>query len=441
MENILCEDYSVKKHLVNIKHQLLNVDSEHNKKNMNSVIPSPTKLEDYKHAYINHLNENSFMDDNICRESDESDEYDSDCSLGSLNSLYLRLKSTSKVIDLNITDRVGTKQLQPIFNLNKTDGTPGNSEIASFKPKNDKHMNISHSNDNICCESDSDCSLRSSNSLCLKLKNCSTINKVSTKQLHDTICKLNKTGSFPENNDAKETNASEKIMAYNKTKPIMKLSTTIFYGKQKSTSQYPFTRLSHEYSFKTKSSNSKILNTRNLESKLKYCTNKSRISKKKPKQRKYLSIQKTLSTSEIFWENKYSIRSQLKEPVPLLQFSIKSIKKKVNSLTNTTENQSANEIDFINYEHLIKKEDNLSLEFSYVENQLNKSNNFFVNDFMDTDDFGGTKEIENIIQKLFDNDDSFIDNATNKWWTNDRDYEDDDEIQDEYFLLFKQFNN
>jgi len=39
---------------------------------------------------------------------------------------------------------------------------------------------------------------------------------------------------------------------------------------------------------------------------------------------------------------------------------------------------------FFSYEHLIKKEDNLSLEFSYVENQLNKSNNFFVNDFMDT---------------------------------------------------------
>lgn len=39
---------------------------------------------------------------------------------------------------------------------------------------------------------------------------------------------------------------------------------------------------------------------------------------------------------------------------------------------------------FFSYEHLIKKEDNLSLEFSYVENQLNKPNNFFMNDFMDT---------------------------------------------------------
>jgi len=87
-------------------------------------------------------------------------------------------------------------------------------------------------------------------------------------------------------------------------------------------------------------------------SKRKYCTNKSRISIKKLKQRKHLSIQKTLSSSEIFFENKYSIRSQLKEPVPLLQFNIKSIKKKFNSLSNTTENQSANEIEFIKYDIL-----------------------------------------------------------------------------------------
>lgn len=165
MENILCEDYSVKKQLVNIKHQLLNVDSKHNKKNMNSVIPSQTGLDDYKHAYINHPNENPFINDNICRESDESDEsdeYDSDCSLGSLNSLYLRLKNNSKAIDLNTTDRVCTKQLQP------------------------------------------------------------------------AICKLSKTDSFPEKNDAKETNTSKKIMTYDKTehtKPT-KLSTNIFYGKQ-----------------------------------------------------------------------------------------------------------------------------------------------------------------------------------------------------------------
>jgi len=58
-----------------------------------------------------------------------------------------------------------------------------------------------------------------------------------------------------------------------------------------------------------------------------------------------------------------------------------------------------------------------------------------------SDDFGGTKEIENIIQTLFDNDDSLIDNETNKWWTIDHDYEDHDEIQDKFFLLFTEFNH
>jgi len=35
-------------------------------------------------------------------------------------------------------------------------------------------------------------------------------------------------------------------------------------------------------------------------------------------------------------------------------------------------------------EHIIKKEDISSLEFSYVENELYEPNNFFINDFMDT---------------------------------------------------------
>jgi len=159
MENILCEDYSTKS-LVNVKQQLLNVNFKHNKKNMTNIVLSPTGSKDYKHAYINHPNKNPSQNDNICHESDE---YDSDCSLGSLNSLYLRLKNNSKIIDLNITDRVGKKQLQ------------------------------------------------------------------------STICKLstNSTDSFPENNNAEETN--KQIMAYDKienTKPIKKLNTTLFYGKQ-----------------------------------------------------------------------------------------------------------------------------------------------------------------------------------------------------------------
>jgi len=35
-------------------------------------------------------------------------------------------------------------------------------------------------------------------------------------------------------------------------------------------------------------------------------------------------------------------------------------------------------------EHIIKKEDNPLLEFSYIENQLYEPNHFFKNDFTDT---------------------------------------------------------
>lgn len=35
-------------------------------------------------------------------------------------------------------------------------------------------------------------------------------------------------------------------------------------------------------------------------------------------------------------------------------------------------------------ECIIKKEDNESLEFSYMENKLYESNNFFMNEFTDT---------------------------------------------------------
>jgi len=146
MENISSEYYPTEK-------CLMNIDSELNKQNMTSIVPSP-ELKDYKHVFINHSNESPSQNDIICLESDE---YDSDCSLGSLNSLYLRLKDNSK-------------------NLN-----------------------------------------------------------YSTKQLQPAICKLNKINSSPGNNKVTKTKTSEKIMAYDKTentKPIMKLNTTLFYGKQ-----------------------------------------------------------------------------------------------------------------------------------------------------------------------------------------------------------------
>lgn len=113
----------------------------------------------------------------------------------------------------------------------------------------------------------------------------------------------------------------------------------------------------------------------------------------------------------------------------------------------------------------IKREDNSLLEFSYIENQLYEPKHFFINDFTDTgkiiqffqiyliykyllviyriffpsDDFGGTIEVENIIKTL-DEDDLLVDNETNKLWKNEYE-ENQDEIQDKLYILFKEFNN
>lgn len=59
-----------------------------------------------------------------------------------------------------------------------------------------------------------------------------------------------------------------------------------------------------------------------------------------------------------------------------------------------------------------------------------------------SDDFEGTIDIENIIQTL-DEDDSYIGNETkcHKLQKNEYDYEDQDEIQDKFWMLFKEFNN
>lgn len=247
MENISSEYYPAEKCLMNIKHQLLNVHSELNKQNMTSIVQS-IKPNNDKYANINHLKDNKSQNDNICLESDE---YDSDCSLGSLNSLYLRLKDNSKIQNLNKTIRVSVQQLQPaVCNLSEADCTSENNEVLPLKPKNEKDANINHlndnnsQNDNICLESeeyDSDCSLGSLNSLYLRSKDNSKIfnfnktDRVITKQLQPAICKLSKTDSSPGNNKVLKIKTSEKTMTYDKTedtKPIMKLNTTLFYGKQ-----------------------------------------------------------------------------------------------------------------------------------------------------------------------------------------------------------------
>jgi len=80
---------------------------------------------------------------------------------------------------------------------------------------------------------------------------------------------------------------------------------------------------------------------------------------KKLKKTRYPTIQKTLSINKIFWENKFLIRSQLKEAVPMLQFTAKCIKNQsaknaenneIYPSTNTDENLLPNKIEFIKYD-------------------------------------------------------------------------------------------
>lgn len=87
---------------------------------MADIVPLPTQDDD-KVDYHSRSNGDACWDVNVCLESDESD-YHSDCSLGSLNSLYLNLKY--KRSDLN-----GTNGTTPLQNRN-IDRTPGTNVVA-----------------------------------------------------------------------------------------------------------------------------------------------------------------------------------------------------------------------------------------------------------------------------------------------------------------------
>lgn len=74
---------------------------------------------------------------------------------------------------------------------------------------------------------------------------------------------------------------------------------------------------------------------------------------KNPKQkRNFKTIQKTVSTKEIFHKHKNLNWSQLKKPIPSLQFTTKHVKKTVqnnqkHSWTNMAENLLPNKIEFM----------------------------------------------------------------------------------------------
>lgn len=75
--------------LICARRQLFQVNFESNKHDMTGIVPL-VELKDDKQVNYSHSNELLLRNDSICVESDD---YDSDCSLGSMNSLYLKLKN------------------------------------------------------------------------------------------------------------------------------------------------------------------------------------------------------------------------------------------------------------------------------------------------------------------------------------------------------------
>lgn len=61
--------------------------------------------------YSAHPNED-MQDYSVCLESERNDDYDSDCSLGSMNSLHLSLNENVKCPNFNHTNSVDKKPIQ-----------------------------------------------------------------------------------------------------------------------------------------------------------------------------------------------------------------------------------------------------------------------------------------------------------------------------------------
>lgn len=116
-----------------VERRLAEVRDNPDQYDMTDVVRFPT-LHDDELDYNFRSNENqSSRDDNVCLESKIEDDYDSDCSLGSLNSLYLSLeKKYDRFQDLNNTDGANRTQLE---NQNghgsESTRTPGNDLIAT----------------------------------------------------------------------------------------------------------------------------------------------------------------------------------------------------------------------------------------------------------------------------------------------------------------------
>jgi len=130
------------KYLIGVRRQLFEVGLDPNKHNMTGIVPLPTQDDDI-HDSSSYSNENVSWNDRVYLESDE-DDYNSDCSLGSLNSLYLSLKDGYELTNLNNTNGEANKtQLRgQNSDTSRIDETPENNIVARIHiPINGKFHN------------------------------------------------------------------------------------------------------------------------------------------------------------------------------------------------------------------------------------------------------------------------------------------------------------
>lgn len=98
--------------LDNANCQLFNVVFETNEQDITTCQRPLLIFNDNKHTKYSNTNNDLSLDNNNSSEMSDEYDYDSDCSLGSANSLYLNLNKGSTFSCLNKTDTVDKNQLQ-----------------------------------------------------------------------------------------------------------------------------------------------------------------------------------------------------------------------------------------------------------------------------------------------------------------------------------------
>jgi hypothetical protein len=129
---------STKNYNSNVNRKLFKDDR--NEDNLNGIIPLPIVIDNEQVNY-SHCNEIISQDD-ICFESDES-AYSSDCSLESINSLYMVLNDKYRLTNLHVANRANNEcLLHDTKDTSKIVKTSRNKIISSTQISEKKEINV-----------------------------------------------------------------------------------------------------------------------------------------------------------------------------------------------------------------------------------------------------------------------------------------------------------